>query len=184
MTLMNEQRKRNLQIIQQVKDLARDGKWLEAKRLVDSLPRTADTIKLKERIEKQLFIATGEVPQVMEGSMALADADDSTADVQASALKQKVSMTPIPSYWIVRAVAYLIYGGGGIVTFIGVISLFIGLSSNSSYQDAQLASGFAIFISGFFTMASGATMLMFVDIARNTFRANNLLIRLLERGSE
>lgn len=74
MTMMNENRKRQQQqLIQQIRDLARNGDWQEAKRLADTLPDTPDNAKMKERIEKQLFIATGEVPAVMEGSMALLD---------------------------------------------------------------------------------------------------------------
>jgi hypothetical protein len=180
MTLMNEQRnKRNNQIVQQIKDFARAGQWQEAKNLVDTLPSTPDNIRLKERVEKQLYIATGEVPAVMEGSMALADADGEIADVQAVAFKEKVYMTPIPAYLPIRVVANLVYGIGCLMIMAGVAAFAAGIVMDSSL----IATGITFIVSGLFSAASGSTMLMFVDIARNTFRTNNLLIRLLERDS-
>lgn len=95
MTMMNEQRKRQQQqLVQQIRDLARNGQWQEAKRLADNLPDTPDNAKMKERIEKQLFIATGEVPAVMEGSMALLDSELDEALLEGVPIARKPDKKP------------------------------------------------------------------------------------------
>jgi hypothetical protein len=175
-------KKRASETVQQIKDLARAGDWVEAKRLVDTLPPTPDNTRLKERIEKQLFIATGEVPAVMEGSMALFDADSDVAAVPAPtpAAKVKRLVDGIPSYLAIRVVGNLVNGIGAIMIVFGVASAAAGIIIDSSL----IATGIMIIVSGLFSMASGSTMLMFVDIAQNTFHTNKLLARLLERDRE
>lgn len=183
MTMMNEQRKRqHQQLIQQIRDLARAGQWQEAKRLADTLPETPDTMKMKERIEKQLFIATGEVPTVMEGSMALLDSELDEAlleGIPVVARKPKPAESDIPAYMPIRIVAYLVYGGGILAICFGIALFFSGFFVESYYRSMQHGSGFTVFLSGLFTMGSGSMMLMFVDIAQNTFRTNRLLVQLL-----
>lgn len=181
MSLINDQRKRAQQTVQQIKDLARAGDWVEAKRLADTLPSTPDNNKLRERIAKQLFIATGEVPSVMEGSMALFDADDEVATTPAPppAAKVKRMENGIPSYMPIRIVGNLVNGIGAIMILIGVILAAAGIIIDSTL----IATGITIIISGLFSMASGSMMKLFVDIAQNTFRTNNLLARLLEQDN-
>lgn len=75
MTMMNEQRKRQQQqLIQQIRDLARNGQWQEAKQLAVKLPNTPETTKMKERIEQQLLITTTEARAVTEDRTPLVSA--------------------------------------------------------------------------------------------------------------
>lgn len=181
MTLLNKSMRQN-QILQQVKELAQEGRWQDAKELIDTLPSSPEVDKIRVKISKQLFITTGEIPAIMEGSMALADAqgdDDSTI------AKFKRTMQQAPGYWPVRIAAYLIYGGGVLAMTFGVAMIIMGfLNRDSFYGGIQATNGFVAVISGFFTLVSGAMLLMFVDIARNTFTTNHLLQRLLDRGSK
>lgn len=186
MSLLRDQKKRgNPAVVQQIKDLARAGKWQEAKNLVDTLPSTPDNIKLKERVEKQLYIATGEVPSVMEGSPVLADeAVDAEMDAAllTAIVKRKSRQTEdeIPAYMPIRIVGNLVYG-------IGVFAIVVGVASLAAAPvlgDGSLAgTGFTAIISGLFSMASGSMMKLFVDMAQNTFRTNRLLVQLLYKDS-
>jgi hypothetical protein len=118
MTMM---RKRgNQALVQQIRDLARAGNWQEAKKLADTLPSTPDNIRLKEKIEKQLYITTGEIPAVMEGSMALADDEIDEALLEISppvtrALKKNRANELAPNI------------GNAVMQFLSAIALFWGV---------------------------------------------------------
>lgn len=185
MSLLNEQRRRN-QTMQQVKELARSGQWAEAKKLVDTMPDTPDVIRIRNSIEKQLFIATGEVPSVMENSMAVVDMDESigTKPPTLSALKAKRTVGDIPSYMPIRIAGYLVYGIGVMAMTAAVLLFFISFTESSYYGDATRANALTFFVGGFFTISSGGMMLMFIDIARNTFLTNQLLARLIDKSTE
>jgi hypothetical protein len=184
MSLLNEQRKRN-QTMQQVKELARNGQWAEAKKLVDTLPNSPDVLRIRNSIEKQLFIATGEVPSVMENSMAVADMDNDTETaVPTPVVKAKRTVGDIPSYMPIRIAGYLIYGVGILAMAIAVFGFMSSFTVESYYADAARATAFTIFVGGFSAVASGGMIFMFIDIARNTFITNQLLARLIDKSSE
>lgn len=184
MSLLNEQRKRN-QTMQQVKELARNGQWAEAKKLVDTLPNSPDVLRIRNSIEKQLFIATGEVPSVMENSMAVVDMDNDTETAAPTpVVKVKRTVGDIPSYMPIRIAAYLIYGVGIMAMTAAVLLFFISFTEASYYGDATRANALTFFVGGFFTISSGGMMLMFIDIARNTFLTNQLLARMIDKSSE
>jgi hypothetical protein len=185
MSLLNEQRKRN-QTMQQVKELARAGQWQEAKKLVDTLPDTPDVIRIRNSIEKQLYIATGEIPAVMEGTPVVADTDEDLTSwvTSPSALKTKRTVGDIPSYMPIRIAGYLIYGVGVMAMTGSVLLFLISFTEASYYGDATRANAFVSFVGGFSAVASGGMIFMFIDIARNTFITNQLLARLLDKSSE
>lgn len=127
MSLLNEQRRRN-QTMQQVKELARSGQWAEAKKLVDTMSDTPDVIRIRNSIEKQLYIATGEVPAVMEGSPAIAESgDDLTAWVasdtppkKAKRADDKTSLHVANGFLQLLSAATLLWG---IITFLSALTL-------------------------------------------------------------
>lgn len=185
MSLLNEQRKR-ANTLQQVKELARAGQWVEAKKLVDTLPDTADVIRIRNGIEKQLFIATGEVPSVMENTYAVAEMDESvgTKPTAPPAPKAKRTADDIPSYMPIRIAGFLIYGAGVMAMTAAVLIFLISFTEESYYGDATRGNALVYFVGGFFTISSGGMMLMFVDIAKNTYVTNRLLSRLLDKSGE
>lgn len=180
MSLLNEQRKRNNEKLQQVKELARNGQWAEAKKLVDTLPNTPDVVRIRNGIEKQLFIATGEIPSVMENSMAAVDMDERGAKSPNLALKTKRADDIIPTYMPIRIPAGIIYFVGIFSSTLSVIVFFLSFI----ISDLDAGTAFIGAISGLFVMASGAMMFMFVDIARNTYITNQLLRRLADKTGE
>jgi hypothetical protein len=190
MTLLNDQRKRANQTVQQIKDLARAGEWVEAKRLADTLPKTPDNTRLQERIAKQLFIATGEVPSVMEGSLALFDADSDVAAASAvptPAAKIKRDVSAVPKYYALYAVAFLLYGLGFLSILGGIITLFIPPSEyelyGQMYTMSYAGAGFAAIASGIGMVVAGEIWRVFRDMARNTAATTMLLQRLVDKDN-
>jgi hypothetical protein len=186
-------KKRASETVQQIKDLARAGDWVEAKRLVDTLPPTPDNTRLKERIEKQLFIATGEVPAVMEGSMALFDADSDVATpsiratTSAAAMKPKRETAGVPKYYALYAVAFLLYGLGFLSILGGIITLFVPPSRYELYGQMYTMSyagpGLMAIVSGIGMVVAGEIWRVFRDMARNTALTTILLQRLVDKDS-
>lgn len=190
MTMM---RKRANETVQQIKDLARAGDWVEAKRLVDTLPQTPDNIKLRERIEKQLFIATGEVPAVMEGSMALYDADSDVASpsmrttTSAAAMKPKREVGAAPGYFALYAVALAFYAFGFLSILGGIIALFLPGAEyelyGQMYTMSYVGPGLMAIATGIGLVVSGEVWRVFRDIARNTSATTILLQRLVDKDN-
>lgn len=175
--LRNQKNRGNLAVVQQIKDLARAGKWQDAKNLADTLPPTTDNIKLKERVEKQLYITTGEVPAVMEGSMALADDDLDAAPPEISAPviptpKKKVANDLAPNIGnavmqFFSAIALL----WGIVTFFAAL-MFPGGYSLYSASAPQVTQ---VYAQATFLMAQAIALFVFVGV---------LQLVILVRGSQ
>ena len=180
-------KKRANETLQQVKDLARAGDWVEAKRLADTLPRTPDNLRLQERIAKQLFIATGEVPAVMEGSMALFEADSDVAAAPSPTPKVKRQTSGIPNYYALYAVAFLLYGLGFLAIFGGIITLFIPPTQyemfGEMYTMSYTGAGLTAIASGIGMVVAGEIWRVFRDIARNTSATTILLQRLIDKDN-
>lgn len=183
MSLLNDQRRRKAQILQQVKELARQGQWQEAKSLIDTLPDAPDVTRIRERIGKQLFVATGEVPTVMEGGLAVADMDEDTAWIEGSAQASKIGHVPdeIPTYAPIRFAAFVIYGVGAITGGFSVLLLITAFVNSDS---SGVGTSIAGIVSGLFIVASSAMMPMFIDIARNSFISIQLLKRIADKDNE
>lgn len=168
MTMMNEQRKRQQQqLIQQIRDLARAGQWQEAKRLVDTLPETPDTIKMKERIEKQLFIATGEVPTVMEGSMALLDSELDEALLEGMPVVTKRpakklvddELAPNIANAFLQLLAFIALAWG-IITFIAALQI----PGRYSLYDASAVQATQVYTEAAFIMLQAIALFLFAGV--------------------
>lgn len=167
MSLLRDQKKRgNPAVIQQIKDLARAGKWQDAKNLADTLPSTPDNIKLKERVEKQLYIATGEVPVVMEGSMALAD-----DDLDAALLEMATPVTRTPKKKTTNELAPNI--GNAVMQFFsalallwGIVTFFAALMFPGSYSlyNASAPQVTQVYSQATFLMAQAIALFVFVGV--------------------
>jgi hypothetical protein len=163
MSLLNEQRKRN-QTMQQVKELARAGQWQEAKKLVDTLPDTPDVIRVRERIEKQLYIATGEVPAVMEGTPVVVDTDEDLTSWVASDAPPKVKRkSDKPPLNIANAVIHLVSAlllAWGIFTFFSA-SAFPG---EYSLYDASAVQITQVYSEATFLMLKAVTLFVLAAV--------------------
>jgi hypothetical protein len=160
MSLLNEQRKRN-QTMQQVKELARSRQWAEAKKLVDTLPDTPDVLRIRNSIEKQLFIATGEVPSVMENSMAAADMDeDAAVKVPAPKTKRTSDKPPLN---IANAVIHLV---SALLLAWGVFTFFSasGFPEQYSLYDASAVQITQVYSEATFLMVKAIALLALVAV--------------------
>jgi hypothetical protein len=160
MSLLNEQRKRN-QTMQQVKELARNGQWAEAKKLVDTLPNSPDVLRIRNSIEKQLFIATGEIPSVMENSMAAAEMDEDAA-VKAPAPKTKRTSDK-PPLNVANAVIHLV---SALLLAWGVFTFFSasGFPEQYSLYDASAVQITQVYSEATFLMVKAIALLALVAV--------------------
>lgn len=167
MSLLRDQKKRgNQAVVQQIKDLARAGKWQEAKNLVDTLPPTPDNIKLKERVEKQLYITTGEVPAVMEGSMAMADDDLDAAllemgkpapHVLSKSRKKKSALDYGNSVMQLLSAIALMWG---VITFFTAL----GIPNRYSLYGASAVQATQVYSEATFLIAQAIALFVFVGV--------------------
>ena len=78
----------NRKALTDVKELARAGEWQSAMDLIETLPSTSDTDRLKKQIAKKLYLETGEIPSV--DGIKVVDSQ-TTAAVAQEAHKEKRS---------------------------------------------------------------------------------------------
>lgn len=177
MSLIQQQVKLRQQL-QRVKELAREGEFKQAQAILDTLPDNPDVEKLRARVNKRLYVATGEMPALEEDKPVV---DSHTVAEQAQeAIAQgtpvKKAMPRVPGYWTVKFFAVLLVGVGLFAGVIGVLIgiLGIGIGGGTGIAIPLIVAGVPMFV-------SGSMMLLFVDIARNTFEMKYLLLLIAER---
>ncbi len=162
MSLIQKQVKLRQQL-QRVKELAREGEFKEAKVILDTLPDNPDVEKLRLRVNKRLYVATGAMPALDEDKPVVDSHTVAEQAQEAIAQGQPPKRDKAPSVGFINTVLHII---SAMLLLWGIMLLFFAFQVPGKYllYDASAMQMTQVYSEGIFVAVKAIAIFILVMV--------------------